>query len=353
MIPTHIHIKPLERSFFQKLPYKNIAVLTDENTYQFCYPHLKPLLSSHWVVQIYSGEMYKNLKTCEYIWQQLTDFQFDRKSLLINLGGGVIGDMGGFVAATFKRGIDFMNIPTTLLAQVDASVGGKLGIDFQGYKNHIGIFAEPKYVWIDPFFLQTLPIAQFKSGFAEIVKHCLVSDKKMFEELGTVLPKLAAATSAEELYNLLDWQQLVNHSVSIKSKVVEEDPKEKGLRKILNFGHTVGHAIESYLLLHSKPILHGEAVAIGMICEAWLSWQKGLLEKADYQQIKEFLLHFFGHKDLPATKFEEISKLAQQDKKNENQQIQACLLQGIGQPVLGQEITRQEIVASLEAYQVK
>ena len=202
-------------SWLNQHQYSYVYVLCDDNTLQYCYPHVKQFLPTHTCITIPSGESEKNIETCKYLWQQFTDAQADRKSLLINLGGGVIGDMGGFVASTYKRGFDFINIPTTLLSQVDASVGGKLEIDFNGVKNIIGLFQNPKAVFISPEFLSTLPFEQLRSGFSEVLKHGLI-------------------------YNAEYWHQQKGNAVQLNT-----DPFESGLRKILNFGHTIGHAIET------------------------------------------------------------------------------------------------------------
>ncbi len=333
----------LTPQFIGEIATQQIAVLVDENTYLHGYPKLKDLLPPHKLIKISAGEHHKNLTTCEYIWSQLTDFQFDRKSVLINLGGGVIGDMGGFCAATYKRGIDFIQIPTTLLAQVDASVGGKLGIDFQHYKNQIGVFALPKAVLIDTDFLQTLSIRELRSGFAEVLKHCLIADKIMWEKIllnNTInLSEFSAKTC--------DWNEIVKHSVAIKTQITQADPHEKGLRKTLNFGHTIGHAIESFYLQTEKPLLHGEAIALGMIAESYLSYKHDLLSLADFKQIQALLQNLYGHFTIAEENIAEIVDLTLQDKKNENGQIMTCLLSEIGNCIYNQVISKVEIYDAL------
>ena len=215
--------------------YSKVAILVDENTKRDCLPKL-PQFENPIIIEIKSGEENKNINTCNFIWEQLTAQHFDRNSLLINLGGGVIGDMGGFAASTYKRGIDFIQIPTTLLAMVDASVGGKLGVDFNGLKNQIGLFNNPESVLIFPEFLETLPENQLKSGFAEVVKHALISDKNLWEELTSTT------------FDKLNWEAIILTSIQIKNNIILSDPFEKGNRKKLNFGHTFGHAVESYYL---------------------------------------------------------------------------------------------------------
>ena len=231
-------------SAFQRLGDGKRVVLTDEHSLKSCYPKIKSLIGPHEVIDIRSGEIRKNLDTCKYIWEKMTNHHIDRRGMMINLGGGVIGDMGGFCAATYKRGISFMNIPTTLLAQVDASLGGKLGIDFKGYKNHIGLFEDPDVVLIDKTFLETLPERELRSGFAEIMKHHLIRDKEGWEAL------------KDKPWKETITNETIEHSISIKSEIVTEDPMEDGLRKILNYGHTLGHALESHFLDTDRSLLH-------------------------------------------------------------------------------------------------
>ncbi len=325
--------------FLAKKKYSKIAVLVDENTNEHCYPSLKDLLPPHQLVEIQSGEQQKQLTTCGYIWQQLTNHAFDRKSLFINLGGGVIGDMGGFCASTYKRGIDFLNIPTTLLSQVDASVGGKLGIDFHGYKNHIGMFKDPQQVIISPKFLASLPYAELRSGFAEVIKHHLIYDAKGWSSL------IDTALKDQP------WFDVIHHSVYIKSQIVKEDPFESGLRKILNFGHTIGHAIESfYLDIPDQKLLHGEAIAIGMITEAYLSMKKVGLSQIDFETIKNYIIGLFNPKPIAESNFEAISALSLQDKKNEGGIINCTLLSAIGKSEFDIPIAKDDIIQALTMF---
>ena len=291
--------------------YSKVAILVDENTKRDCL-HKLPKIENALIIEIKSGEEYKNISTCNFIWEQLTINNFDRNSLLINLGGGVIGDMGGFCAATYKRGLDFIHIPTTLLAMVDASVGGKLGIDFKGLKNQIGLFNNPKSVLISSEFLETLVENELKSGFAEVVKHALISDSSLWVKLKN-LP-----------FTDLDWEDIIDTSVQIKNKIVLADPFEKGERKKLNFGHTFGHAIESYYLEKGTPISHGEAVFMGMILETEISD----LSETEKNEIKNYILSDFA---LPYTpKKSNLHKFLINDKKNQNGKINFTLLSGIG-----------------------
>lgn len=319
-----------------KKNYSRLIFLVDSNTRRACYPKLSSDLPNHELVEIPAGEEHKNLQTCSHVWQALTDFHVERKGLLLVLGGGVPGDLGGFCAATYKRGIDFILLPTTLLSQVDASVGGKLGVDFAGYKNHIGVFQEPVATIIDTTFLETLPETELRSGFAEIIKHCLLSDKAMWDVIRT-----------RPLHHQ-DWQTLVQHSVAFKAGVTQADPKESGLRKILNFGHTIGHAVESYFL-ETKRLLHGEAIAIGMITESWLATQKKLLTIDELTAIQDYILKIYGHVQLP-NNTEAIISLAHQDKKNADGKILLAVPKSIGHSIWDVEVTGQDIQAALNYY---
>ena len=291
--------------------YSKVAILVDENTKRDCLYKL-PKIENPLIIEIKSGEEYKNISTCNFIWKQLTINNFDRNSLLINLGGGVIGDMGGFCAATYKRGLEFIHIPTTLLAMVDASVGGKLGIDFKGLKNQIGLFNNPKAVLISPEFLETLSESELKSGFAEVVKHALISDNSLWVKLKNTP------------FTGLDWEDIIDTSVQIKNKIVLTDPFEKGERKKLNFGHTFGHAIESYYLEKGTPISHGEAVFMGMILETEISD----LSENDKNEIKNYILSNFALPFTPKKSY--LHKFLINDKKNKDGKINFTLLNGIG-----------------------
>ena len=338
-----VKIAPISESlatFFAQNDYSHIAILVDEFTNKYCLPIIQDLLPTNFTkILIKSGEHHKNLATCERVWDRMTQANMDRHSLLVNLGGGVIGDLGGFCASTYKRGIDFIQIPTTLLAQVDASVGGKLGIDFHGLKNHIGVFQLPKAVLIDPKFIDTLSIQQKKSGFAEIIKHCLIRDAQEWN--------LIRQQSFEEL----DLAKLIAHSVAIKEAVVLEDPKEAGLRKILNFGHTLGHAIETYLLDKGKrKILHGEAIAIGMIVEAFISHQRDLISLQELEEIESYLFENYGRVKLHAEEISKIISLTAQDKKNKGKEIRFSLLTGIGDCGYDIPVSASEMKKAIQYY---
>lgn len=320
--------------------YSQIIVLADENTYRDCYPLLCSYLPQHQIIPIFAGEEHKTLSTCEKIWALLTSLHVDRKALIINLGGGVVGDLGGFVAGIYKRGIDFVQIPTTLLAMCDASVGGKVGIDFLSAKNQLGLFSMPKAVYICPKFLKTLSQREWLSGFAEIVKHHLIADAKAW--------KVLQNTDLQAI----NTERLIHHSIKIKANIVAKDFDEQHIRKALNFGHTIGHAIESYFLgFDGEKILHGEAVAIGIICESHISFQKGLISAIELSEISTYIRSYFRLPDVPFFAYSHIFELMKQDKKNHNQLILCVLLKGIGQVLIGQAISFDNFVESLNYYQ--
>ncbi len=332
------------KEFLSARSYSQFVILVDDNTKIHCLPKIRQIFPKAKIISIPHGEEEKNLSTCMKIWQQMTDFHLDRKALMIDLGGGVIGDMGGFCASTYKRGIDFIQIPTTLLSQVDASVGGKLGVDFHTFKNHIGVFKQPEAVFIDTNFLETLDTREIRSGFAEIIKHCLIQDIDKWKELISIP------------YEQQNWEDLNKHSVAIKEYVTENDPQERGLRKILNFGHTIGHAIESFNLEIAltnnteRKFLHGEAIAIGMICESFVAHQKGFISKDDLTEISNYILSIYGHHPVKEKDFAEIIALTIHDKKNENNVVLASLLEKIGTANFNQPLSRQDITDSILYY---
>lgn len=328
-------------AFLNQQNYSRIFVLVDENTREYCYPILQKQipLSNHHLIEIKSGEQHKNIHTCSHIWNQLIDAKADRKALFINLGGGVIGDMGGFCAATYKRGVDFIQIPTTLLADVDSSIGSKLGIDFAAIKNSIGLFKNPKAVFIDPIFLKTLPVRELRSGLAEIIKHGLIADKKLWEKIRDI----------EDLEQA-DWSSLIIPSLEIKKRVVEIDPFEQNLRKTLNFGHTVGHAIESWALESPRPLTHGEAIAAGMVCETYLSTQVRELSTGAAQEVADYIVKVYGKYAVEHTCFSDLLRLMKNDKKNNNGKINFTMLDSLGQAVIDQHCAEKQVEDSLLYY---
>ncbi|TDQ25681.1 3-dehydroquinate synthase [Tenacibaculum caenipelagi] len=304
-------------SLVSKNNYSSIFVLVDDNTLEHCYPRFMQLFATDKpieVIQIEAGEIHKNIETCMGVWNVMTELGADRKSLLITLGGGVITDLGGFVASTFKRGIDFVNIPTTLLSMVDASVGGKTGVDLGVLKNQIGVFANPEMIIIDAEYLHTVSTREIRSGTAEIIKYGMTHDIELFNEI-----------RGNDQVNIVD---LIHRSIEIKNEVVLEDPKEQGVRKVLNWGHTIGHGVESYFLEspEKEAITHGEAIAIGMVCEAYLSSKILDFPKKKVLEIKEAIINIYGKVAINEDDIQPIIALMKHDKKNINGEINFVLL---------------------------
>ena len=322
--------------------YSKVFVLVDENTKTHCLPLFKkkmPDAFTFGLIEIKSGEANKNIDTCNHVWMALSEMDADRKSLLINLGGGVVTDLGGFVASTYKRGIDFINIPTTLLSMVDASVGGKTGVDLGPLKNQIGVINQPKMVLVATEFLKTLENRQMQSGFAEMLKHGLIQDASYWKAL-------------KALVNLDSVDQHIFTSVSIKNRVVLEDPTEQHLRKILNFGHTLGHAVESYFLENDEKetLLHGEAIAVGMVLEAFLSSKLTGLLLDERDDIKTTFLQWFPKVDFTKNDVNAILSNLKFDKKNSHGNINFVLLEAIGHPVIDVKIPNEMFMEAFAYY---
>jgi len=329
-------------NFIKQGNYSRFFILTDENTAKYCLPIIREKiddLDNFDIIEINAGEESKDIDFCIGIWKMLIDFDADRQSLMINLGGGVISDLGGFAASTFKRGIDFVHVPTTLLSQVDASVGGKTGIDIDSIKNIIGTFTQPKAVFIEYDFLKSLPARQILSGLAEMLKHGLICDAAFWNQL----------KNSDLSYPSIE---LIYRSVEIKNDVVIEDPKETGIRKSLNFGHTIGHAVETYSLLHDEGdhLSHGEAIAIGMICEAYLSHKKTGLSAAELAEITSVLSNLYPRYALDKADNKELYALMQKDKKNQKGKINCTLLSKIGQFNIDNICTEAELCEGLSYY---
>ncbi|MEY4573233.1 MAG: 3-dehydroquinate synthase, partial [Bacteroidota bacterium] len=272
---------------------------------------------------------------CFQVWEAFSEYNFSRNDLIINLGGGLVTDMGGFIASLFKRGLDFIHVPTSLLGMVDASIGGKTGIDLGSHKNQLGVFNHPKGIFIDPKFLESLPAEEIIFGYAEMLKHALIRDLELWN-------KIKYITSDIELSSI----EILSKSIKIKVDIINEDPYEGGLRKILNFGHTIGHGIEGYYLEKSN-LAHGHCVALGICAESYLSWQKGLLSKEEYLDIENCIRRSFHFISINAEEITEIIKLIRHDKKNNNNKIKCCLLAGIGNCVYDREISEQEVANAL------
>ena len=320
--------------FISDRKYSTVFILVDENTHEHCYQKIKSQLSfEHQLIQIDAGEENKTIATCNLVWKKLLASGADRKSLLINLGGGVIGDLGGFCAATYMRGIHFIQVPTTLLSQVDASVGGKLGVDLEHYKNMVGVFQDPQMVWVSTSFLSSLPANELRSGYAEVIKHCLIADKAQWQTL----------QQYESPTEIKDWTNVVTDSIRIKNKVVTQDPYEAGLRKILNFGHTIGHAIESLLLNTKHKLLHGEAIAQGMILESQLSHTKGHLTKEELHEITSYIQKIYPPFDESLIDVHQLITKASKDKKNFAGEIRMASIDQIGSCLYDITISQDEI----------
>ena len=322
--------------------YSKIFILVDSNTNEHCLPSFLSLIATDSpveIVEIEPGESLKSIVACVELWQLLTEMGADRKSLLLNLGGGVITDLGGFVAATFKRGIDFINVPTTLLAMVDASIGGKTGVDLGHLKNQIGSITAPTMVVIDPVYLHTLPQKEMRSGLAEMLKHGLIADRSYWDKFQQL-----------ETLDFDDIDGLIYDSVRIKNSIVMTDMTENGIRKTLNFGHTLGHAIESHFLNSDNPLLHGEAVAIGMLLESFISMKKHLLPAADFLQIRNTINDIYPPVAISDDDVRQILQLLVHDKKNEYGSVRFCLLHGIGRAVIDQEVDNQLIINAFKDY---
>lgn len=332
------------QEFLSKKLFSKIFILVDENTHEHCLSYFLANLSASLeteVIEMETGEENKNLDTCHGIWNALSELGADRKSLLINLGGGVVTDLGGFIACTFKRGIPFINVPTTLLSMVDAAVGGKNGVNLGSLKNQIGIIKPAELVLVDTHFLKSLPATEMRSGLAEMLKHGLIKDEAYWKKL----------VDLKQL-GLEDLDGLVLESIVIKEAIVAQDPLEEHIRKSLNFGHTLGHAIESYFLeaAHKQKLLHGEAVAAGMLMAAYLSREILGFPEDKLKEICKVILSIYGRIDLQESDFEKIFSLLKFDKKNEGGNINFVLLKDIGSPVLDCNVPDEVLHKALDFY---
>ena len=322
--------------------YSKIFIFCDENSSQYCLPYLiehVPMLIGAELIEIESGEQNKTLSICNDVWKTLSEANADRNAFIVNLGGGVVCDMGGMIASLYKRGIRFFHIPTTLLSQVDASVGGKLAVDLDGHKNQIGLFRNPDLVLIVPEFLKTLPERHWISGLAEVYKHALISDAEYWSFLAEI-----------DLKNDSDFTSLLHKSISIKNEIVLQDWEEKGLRKTLNFGHTIGHAIESQALEKGRDLLHGEAVAIGMVVETILSQMTNGLSEDDCQIIKSSLGSVFPLQGVDESELPDLIEWMRNDKKNDDSQINFTLLKKIGVAEFNKICSVEQIEEAIKTY---
>ncbi|MFM7566974.1 MAG: 3-dehydroquinate synthase [Flavobacteriales bacterium] len=333
-----LHIGPLASSGLSTLldgySTNRKIILVDENTYDCCLSYLIksfPNLDQAEVVVLPTGEEHKSLEVCFQVWSTLLEYQCDKHDLLLVLGGGMVTDMGGFIATLYKRGMDFVFIPTTLLAMVDASMGGKNGVNVKEVKNSVGTFSAPKAIFIDPQFLETLPEEELFNGFAEMIKHALIYDARYWETLRGIDNELDLITPEN-----------LRRSIEIKKTIVEKDPKEKNLRKILNFGHTIGHAIESYSW-EGTSLSHGHAVALGIIAESFVAWKRKILAEGDFREIERVILNAFPMVHFPEEAVNHIIDLMLNDKKNANQSIRFVLLEAIGKASFDQSLRTKEV----------
>ena len=321
-----------------------LVILSDENSVKYCLPLLLkeiPSLKNKHIIIIESGEEQKNLETSSAIWEYLTNINFSKKGIILGLGGGVISDLSGFIAGIYKRGIKYYLVPTTLLAQTDASIGFKTGVDFMNYKNQLGLIYKPEAVIVNAAFLRTLEKREFISGLAEIIKHGLIANKNILQKITKGI-NFKLQTISEEL--LVD-------SIKTKINIVSKDPEEKGLRRVLNFGHTIGHAMESFLLAKPKrKILHGEAVALGMICEAYIAKNKKLISKKEFEFVLTLLAKYFSKVKFKKSEIPSIVLLIKQDKKNDTTSTNFSLINGIGKCQFNIPVDFKEVVNALDFY---
>jgi 3-dehydroquinate synthase len=318
--------------------YPSIFILVDANTRAYCLPPLLELaiFKEATILEIPAGEDSKNLNTCQHLWNGLLDEQAGRDVLLVNLGGGMVSDLGGFVAGAYKRGIHFINIPTTLLAMVDATVGAKTGINLGGIKNSVGLFNQPQAIFIHLPFLETLPYEELLSGYAEMLKHALLSGKEHWEALMDAGPQ-----------GIKGQPELIVRSLKVKQDIVAQDPEEAGLRKTLNLGHTIGHALESEGLRVGKPLLHGHAVALGMVAELWLSHKLLGFPQKDLEAVSNYLVGLYGRFLNIELSLDKLAELVGNDKKNRSKQLSFSLLQHIGKPEYDCAVSRVQLLEAL------
>ena len=323
--------------------HDRIFVLTDETTQQLCWPKIKNFkaLKNSTPIIIKATDTHKNLDTLSQVWQALSNGGATRHSLMINLGGGMVTDLGGFAASTFKRGIDFINIPTTLLAMVDASVGGKTGINFGGLKNEIGVFSDSRFVIINTQFLDTLDHDNICSGYAEMLKHGLISDERTWAEL---------VTFDLDTPDLSQLQRMVAESIKVKERIVETDPHEHGIRKALNLGHTMGHVFESFAMRRGTPILHGYAVAYGLISELYMSARKTAFPTDRMHQTVRFIRENYGTFNITCDDYPTLIELMHHDKKNTSGIINFTLLGNVGDIRINQTANEEEIKEALDFF---
>lgn len=334
--------KELEKALAE-CEHDKVFILTDTTTRKLCLQKIVtfPCLSDANVITIEPSDTHKDLHSLAHVWTALGSGGATRHSCLINLGGGMVTDLGGFAASTFKRGINFINIPTTLLAMTDASVGGKTGINFNGLKNEIGVFNDSRFVILDTHFLDSLDTQNIRSGYGEMLKHALISDEKMWAE---------AVNFKLDTPDLTVLQKMVADSVAVKERIVLADPLEHGIRKALNLGHTVGHAFESWAMQQGAPILHGYAVAYGLVAELYLSAVKTGFPTEQLRQTVAFIHENYSTLGITCDDYKALYSLMTHDKKNIAGRINFTLLGGIGDIRINQTATKNEIFEALDFF---
>lgn len=329
--------------FLSKQAYSSIFIIMDENIMDHCWPKLfkeSELLRNAEILLVEPGEAQKDIEIVIQLWQALSEYEADRSSLIVNFGGGMITDLGGFIASTFKRGLDFINIPTSLLSMVDASVGGKTGINLSHYKNQIGVFSQAKAIFIQDSFLDTLDDKQIKNGFSEMLKHGLIAN----------INHWAALTQLSEI-NSNSVASFIPDSIMIKKEIVELDPLEKGIRKSLNFGHTIGHLFETWSLQKdAQPLLHGEAIAIGIIIESYLSTKKVGLSWAEFEGIKNYISKLYNKFPITDKFLLEFESIVNQDKKKKGKKLNFTFVPQVGSFIIDQDCSMEEIKESIIYY---
>ncbi|AIN47581.1 3-dehydroquinate synthase [Candidatus Karelsulcia muelleri] len=335
------YYKLLKNYFLNKNFFSKKIILLDINTKKYCLHYFLSktnLFNKYYIINIFSGEEEKNIYTCKKIWKKLIKLNADRNSIVINLGGGVITDLGGFACSVFKRGLNFINIPTTLLSMIDASIGGKTAINFFSLKNEIGLFNYSKIILIDKNYLKTLSEDEIKSGLSEIIKYGLIYDINLWNKI-----RVFSFSKIKFLY------EIIFKSINIKNNIIEKDYKEKGLRKILNFGHTIGHAIESYFIYNlNKRLSHGHSIAIGMICESWISYKMKIIKKTEFEEIYNVLSILYKKIKIYNSDIYKILYFMKHDKKNQNKKIKFSLIKKIGYCLYNIEVDYELIKESIQ-----
>ncbi len=329
---THVGLNEL----ISGLQPSKVFAVVDDHTAKWCLPQIGFAPDITGTITIPSGEHHKTLDSCELIWSSLAAAGADRSTIILNIGGGMVCDLGGFAACCYQRGIRFAHIPTSLLAMADASIGGKTGVDFKGFKNYIGRFEAPAFIWIDPSFLKTLPSQEIKDGLAEVIKHAIIGSPQLWEIL-----------AGADDFEAIDWNELLQANIPVKKQIVEQDPLERGIRKTLNFGHTIGHALESYFLLTATPHSHGQAITLGMMAESRIARLQGLLQEEDFQRIIGLIMRWLRPDGVPLPPLKDLQTWLHGDKKKSAGRVGYSLPSQIGLCVWNIQVEDQTLMESL------